>query len=88
MYKNSFSLENRKENAVLASVHFNRFENVIKIFIPIFVNQLWTVTLNNYSKLNPLTQPNVVYFIAHLLHVFIQSKHISEVRTEQDLNIK
>ena len=30
MYKNSFSLENRNENAVLASVHFIRLENVIK----------------------------------------------------------
>ena len=45
MYKNSFSHENRKENAVLASVHFIRFENVIKHFIPIFGNQPWTVAL-------------------------------------------
>ena len=45
MYKNSFSLENRKENAVLASDHFIRFENVIKNFIPIFGSQLWTVAL-------------------------------------------
>ena len=29
MYKNSFSLENRKENAILALVHFIRFENLI-----------------------------------------------------------
>ena len=46
MYINSFSLGNRKENAVLASVHFIRLENVIKIFIPIFGKQLWTVALN------------------------------------------
>ena len=46
MYKNSFSLESRKENAVLASVHFIRFENVIKKNIPIFGNQLWTVALS------------------------------------------
>ena len=45
MYKYSFSLENRKENAVLASVYFIIFENVIKNFIPIFGNQLWTVAL-------------------------------------------
>ena len=45
MYKNSFSHENRKENAVLVSPHFIRFENVIKIFIPIFGIQLWTITL-------------------------------------------
>ena len=40
MYKNSFSLEKRKENAVLASLHFIRFENVIKNCTPIFGNQL------------------------------------------------
>ena len=45
--KNLSPLENRKENAVLASVHFIRFENVIKKIIPIFGNQLWTVTLIN-----------------------------------------
>ena len=45
MYTNSFSLENRKENAVLASVHIIRFENVIKNVIPIFGNKLWTVAL-------------------------------------------
>ena len=47
MYKNSFSLENRKENDVLASVHFIKFENVIKNLIPIFGNQLWTVDLKS-----------------------------------------
>ena len=44
MYKNSFSLENRKENAILASVHYIRFKNVTKN-ISIFDNQLWTVAL-------------------------------------------
>ena len=52
MCKNSFSLESRKENAVLASVHFIRFENVIKKFIPIFGNQLWTVALNKFKTDN------------------------------------
>ena len=46
MYKHSFLLENRKENAVLVSVHFIRFENEINFFIQIFGNQLWTVALN------------------------------------------
>ena len=50
MYKHSFSLENIKENAVLASVHFIRFENVIKKIISIFGNQLWTVDLNILIK--------------------------------------
>ena len=45
MYKKSFSLENKTENAPLASVHFIRFENVINNFITIFGNQLWTVAL-------------------------------------------
>ena len=49
MYNNSFSLENRKENAVFASVHFIRFENVIKNLIQIFGNQLWTVALTDSS---------------------------------------
>ena len=61
MYKKSFSLENRKENAVLASVHFIRFENVIKNIIPIFGNQLWTVALNvvvfNESTSNTMVPP-------------------------------
>ena len=51
MYKNSFTFENRKENAVLATVHFIRFENAIKIFIPIFDNQLWTVALKKNMRI-------------------------------------
>ena len=50
MYKNSFSLENRKENAVFASVNFIRFENVINFFIPIFGYQLWAAALINQRK--------------------------------------
>ena len=45
--KNSFALENRIENAVLASVNFIRFENIIKNFIPIFGNQLRSVALTS-----------------------------------------
>ena len=51
MYKNSFSLENRKQTAVLTSVHFIRLENVIKNCIPIFGNQLWTVALTRILTL-------------------------------------
>ena len=54
MYKKSFSLENRKEYAVLASVHFIGFENVIKNFIPIFGNELWTVALKLRLQTNEL----------------------------------
>ena len=48
MYKNSFSLENRKENAVLVSVHFINEKKIILIF----GNQLWTVALTRLSILN------------------------------------
>ena len=50
MYKNSFSLENRKENAVLSSGKFIRFENVIKKYSN-FGNQLWTVALKNIGEI-------------------------------------
>ena len=40
MYKISFSFGNRKENAILTSVHFIKVENIIKKIIQIFGNQL------------------------------------------------
>ena len=51
MYNHSFSLKKRKENTVLASVNFIRFEYVIKYFIPNFGNQLETILLNFKYKL-------------------------------------
>ena len=74
MYKNSFSLENRKENAVLASVHFIRFENAIKNFIPIFINQLWTVALIIMQKRKPVCLPlyTNVCFLVVLLFIYKQ----------------
>ena len=72
MYKNLFLLENRKENAVLASVHLIRFENVIKKFIPIFGNQLWTVALKSeaicllYILFKYFDPPNFQYCLAVL----------------------
>ena len=69
MYKKSFSLENRKEN-VLASVHFNRFENVTNNFIPIFGNQLWTVALGNQGKLGRCTSSLSLFKIEYKIRKF------------------
>ena len=58
MYTNSFSLEIRQENDVLASVHFIIFEIVIKN-IPIFGNQLWTVASSERNYL--LRTERIIY---------------------------
>ena len=49
MYKNSFSpvLKTEMKMAFFTQFIFFRFENVIKHFISIFGNQLWTVALLN-----------------------------------------
>ena len=59
MHKISFSLENRKENAFLASVHFIRYENVIKNMYPNFRFQLW----NNKKENNFQTNLSSINFV-------------------------